>query len=653
MKMNDYLTAILSLALLASCSGDEVRQQGDGEGDPAREVTFLAYARKGAQTRAEETTSLNIENFNAFGIWSGNDEPLPYISPAVVTGGQGDWKYAPKQTWPEAGRINFYAYSPHLATNLTAHYDADHYDAAHRYVTYTVPPLASQQDLLVAVKPNVNCSAPAPVSLNFQHALARVRLKARLAFKDTDPYNVLRVRFVHLSNSGKLALTPANVPDGEGFAYNDILPRNPLVLWEDHNDPETNYEFTFDPAVVVSDPQHYQDVIAGNQSFLVLPQTTQMGDAVPMADYNSPTDPADPADDKLYIRIDFSSVVEPSVIKVKYYAVREPLDPAKKLPLTLEAGRSYTFVVNLSGADYIDFADVHVLAFNEAFDDGIQYIDEVDVSDPPIDLDPALTEAYMPQPHSGFAGSNIYWDEANQWLTFDDVGVTAHQNYIGLYFKWGSLVGISPRINAFDAGTVLYIPAVNGNYVKTDAGKYVAGNWAGITHAAGTRNFDAGQQPIAGVTDLRKSGYVTYLTTLPSERAAYRGDICAYLSWRRGVPEGHWRMPTSAELEGSYAKTGNYVNIGGASSETGAQGLGPGRSRTYAGKTIFFAAGGFRNPSTVQVGLAGGVWSASPSPDGITGRCLVFTETTVTPAATQSRENAFPVRCVKKKSEEN
>jgi hypothetical protein len=83
---------------------------------------------------------------------------------------------------------------------LTANYEATNFDDLS--ITYTVPDIADQQDLLVAVKPDVSCTLIAPVSLIFQHALSRVLLKARPAVEGTS-YEIKSVAFLNLYNSGK------------------------------------------------------------------------------------------------------------------------------------------------------------------------------------------------------------------------------------------------------------------------------------------------------------------------------------------------------------------------------------------------------------------------------------------------------------------
>jgi hypothetical protein len=345
---------------------------------------------------------------------------------------------------------------------------------------------------------------------------------------------------------------------------------------------------------------------------------------------------------------------------VKYFAVKEPLDPVKNAPLTFEAGRNYTFVVDLSGSGYIDFADVIVTRFNEAFGEDLP---NTDITPDP---DPALTEAYIPRPHQGFAGSHIYWDKDKLRLTFDDIDVKTHEQYQGLYFKWGSLVGISPA----EEGTqvAVYVPTgVNGAYAESTAQAVFSGVWTNVLPGS-DRDFSETEAPINGITDLRTSGFVTFLNNDPDNDnlAAYKGDICAYLSGRPGIPAGYWRLPTSAEFQypSPFTSPGQYTRIvageeDGTSPWTkeivsdkkdGTFVINNGYRLTYGeGKTTFFPASGSREPSNgalAYLGEYGFAWSSSPS--GTYGHYLRFDANTIFPAYANVRMSSRPVRCVRK-----
>jgi hypothetical protein len=422
-----------------------------------------------------------------------------------------------------------------------------------------------------------------------------------------------------------------------------------------------NYEFN--GSKQVPDQAAYSDVIVGNDAVMVLPQTTTLGYlSVPMADFN---DAVDPNDDNFYVRIDFAPTTAPTDVKVKYFAVKEPLDQNHNLPLTFEAGRNYTFVVDLSADEQgIGFATV-VSNFDNAFPD-------VDMTQP-VDPDPAEDEDYVPEPHKGFAGSNIYWDgtqltfadidydpttdPANAGLNPGDPGYVDKSQYSGLYFKWGSLVGISPKDAFAVATTPIYVPAATvGAHKKTTFPAIYGGSaaWTSIVYAAGSRNFTT--TPINGI-NVTASGYITHLNSDPANIAAYLGDICAYLSGRPGIPAGHWRMPTTAEfgVAASYSAEnvsgGSFIWFGNSAKDDGTDEIPNGYTYEYApGKTTFFPAAGNRRyfqPGDLNgFASSGGLWSASPNAGG--GDTMYFIAAQVVPNSGSNRGGAFPVRCVKK-----
>jgi hypothetical protein len=145
-----------------------------------------------------------------------------------------------------------------------------------------------------------------------------------------------------------------------------------------------------------------------------------------------------------------------------------------------------------------------------------------------------------------WATSNIYWDGAYSILTFDADGGGAARGsipmatsgsspyYQGVFFKWGSLVGIAPvgDAAAFSNTTVVYKPNT-----PTSAG-YSSGYTSTII-ASG----DWGEIPI--FTPPSEGDYV-----LPHkavlDQGTYFGDICAYITG------GVWRMPTSVEVTSYY-----------------------------------------------------------------------------------------------------
>jgi hypothetical protein len=625
---------------MAVFSGCQQTEEIVSQSDPQREVTFEARTNRNSSTRASETTSATIRSFNVFGIWSENSEPLINLAPASVSReGDTDWTYFPKQLWPNLGSIKFVAYSPDEAEGLTANYGADDY--TDMSISYTVPGIDDQEDLLVAVNPLVGCVTPELVSLTFQHALSRVLLKARPAAGGTS-YKVHSVAFLNLSNSGKLELTTGNIPALSGFDYSvnvDASVRTPLVLWTGQNTAETDYVFDFEEnsEKEVAAGSDYSDIIAGDEALLVLPQATLLGDLIPIANEGQDEDPVD---GKFYVKIAYASDDEADNVLVKYFAVREPLNPALNKPLTFEIGRSYTFIVDLSGSDYINFADVVVNDFDEAFGPDLP---NTDINEDP---DPATSDAYEPKAHTGFAGSNIYWDGSK--LTFDDVGVTTNQKNQGLYFRWGLLIGVSP-VSPFSTSTTLYAPkGFNGAYNLTNASALGYSTWTSFPK-------DRSNTYTGSIL-----GYATYLNTVPDNLDAYKGDICAYLSGRPGIPPGYWRLPTAAELSpdvNSYTKALGGLSSWPSSASTttnhsGASQIENGYNLEYNGtKSVFLPANGyihFDYATYADMGTRGQYMTSTPGISTQQKQILDFTGTSVAISKEAYDVTAGAVRCVRK-----
>jgi hypothetical protein len=252
-----------------------------------------------------------------------------------------------------------------------------------------------------------------------------------------------------------------------------------------------------------------------------------------------------------------------------------------------------------------------------------------------------------------FAKSNIYWDGSQ--LRFDETG--NNDGYQGVFFKWGSLVGISPSVDWEETSTTLYVPPVKSSnkwyittsddlsYDATYEGDYLphSSDWSGSDYAS-----------IPYVADD-----VTSLSTTNFDPTGLKGDICKYIN-----PD--WRMPNVAE----FASSGNYSNIsfgrGSVSSfkttgnnpasygtnSVGAVPLGIIQTATSA----FFPAAGRRYYGTIKedagklnfVGEIGYYWSGSSSETGIEeAYFLSFISGRVSPNVSDNRQCGFPVRCVK------
>lgn len=245
-----------------------------------------------------------------------------------------------------------------------------------------------------------------------------------------------------------------------------------------------------------------------------------------------------------------------------------------------------------------------------------------------------------PSRHIGWAGSNIYWDAANSRFTFDDIGVTIHEHYQGVFFRWGSLMGISPK--AVSGSTYTVMTMTGG--VHSDA--YT---WAQIPYIS---NYDPTRPD--GKQD-RDRAYL-YVHHDPS---AGVGDICRYISEKSPAPPGgrKWRMPTAKEL-GSLPEyttripsTGGFIYSANESNYAGDFPIASGRrySKTGVRGTPFFPASGYRdsegNGASTNVGYEGYAWTSS----GFTGSgySLWISGSSPNPNTSISTSSAcLPVRCV-------
>lgn len=264
-----------------------------------------------------------------------------------------------------------------------------------------------------------------------------------------------------------------------------------------------------------------------------------------------------------------------------------------------------------------------------------------------ISIELNLASGYYPAMHLGWAGSNIYYDQEKGHLTFKDVNTTTHQNYQGLYFKWGSLYGISPVGYLYSMQVPLYGPG----------GETFRASWFDIEHIGDNERIQS--FPPSGKTD-RDRAYLYEVT----DEVTGRGDICKYLTDKGWAPPGRkWRMPTSTEFEplASYSNTGSIYDLR-PDKEDGSFIITHGWNKSDTGSP-FFPASANRNhnylyteslivevePGQLVNGgketMGGAYWASST--EKIYSFGLWFNLAGALPdTKMNSRENAFTIRCV-------
>ncbi|MDR0938728.1 MAG: fibrobacter succinogenes major paralogous domain-containing protein, partial [Mediterranea sp.] len=140
-------------------------------------------------------------------------------------------------------------------------------------------------------------------------------------------------------------------------------------------------------------------------------------------------------------------------------------------------------------------------------------------------------------------------DAANGGTLGDVPSVTTANSpyYQGVFFKCGSLVGISPvPMNvAFGISTVVYSPTTNpttGYNSGYEAGTVASGLWSDIP----------------AIPDHLEGDFLPRKAVRDGETGPWYGDICAYLT------NGVWRMPTRKEMEyGRQEFTGEEPDVEG------------------------------------------------------------------------------------------
>jgi hypothetical protein len=265
-----------------------------------------------------------------------------------------------------------------------------------------------------------------------------------------------------------------------------------------------------------------------------------------------------------------------------------------------------------------------------------------------------------------WAGSNIYWDgnATTGKLTFSTEGDKTKEGYQGVFFIWGSLVGVSPALVG-TAYQILNAPVYIPQYNTTTP---TASTWTTSIHSAITIPY------IAGTTNETAERYDTYLMdpaqNTPAMYESKKGDICQYLGTIDATLKGY-RMPMSIEF--GTINSGNSVSKDGwstggkftdAHSIVDAYGrtdlLSANNNRGYAKNTLMdnnpngirFPASGFRpiNGMLSCVGTEGYYWTGSNKTRvGIVSRYgLQFYEGVIYPFELHNDKAYHSVRCIKK-----
>ncbi len=158
-----FLLSMAAVAMLASCSNDEMVEQTEGAA-----IGFDAFVNK--STRATDIETGTLANFGVYGFMNSIDGTVFDNEKVYLSG--SDWKYDNTQYWTAGKTYYFSAIAPFENANWTY---AD--DTAGGTITFDNK--TGEQDLLYAHS-EVTCTAPSSqgkVFFTFSHLLSRVKFQ--------------------------------------------------------------------------------------------------------------------------------------------------------------------------------------------------------------------------------------------------------------------------------------------------------------------------------------------------------------------------------------------------------------------------------------------------------------------------------------------
>jgi hypothetical protein len=525
---------LMSLTLIASlgfigCTQDERNFDAPGiEG-------AIAFRTQGGTSslRASVTQSASdIYSFGVSGIWheEGYDNDKVLLEHVRVYRNQyGLWEYNPTAFYPTEGTapgtadyVKFYAYSPLLSQESLSEIS---------YENET----ENQKDLLVAYEKVERANYDQAVSLKFRHALSRVLVAAQNL--TNSPVVITEMYLVDLYRSGNLSLegnTEENGPSngipasGESWTYkeNPGSTNDYVILWEDCEN-KTSYPFSL-PASGINVSKELQQVVSLNEGVFVIPQTTDKS--------------------SFHLRVTYIVGGEEKTSEVHFSDING-LDAG----LTFEIGRQYVLRLIFS----TEVGGVINIGAEVRFDD--------------IDMDDYDNTVNAP-PSSIWAKSNIYFKADTEGgnigtLTFfEEPTDEEKQRYQGVYFKWGSLIGISPNSTnsssdyAWHGDDVVFIPEITndnqytGKYLKktiSDASSLLSGTGYGNIPVPEFTKEAVGEKNSVLLYNIEFSPSV--------DNNKYTGDICKFLSTYATEPalKYNWRVPSLREFGPEFAKIVN------------------------------------------------------------------------------------------------
>jgi hypothetical protein len=289
-----------------------------------------------------------------------------------------------------------------------------------------------------------------------------------------------------------------------------------------------------------------------------------------------------------------------------------------------------------------------------------------------------------------WARSNIYWDATTNpskpTLTFVPAGSDiSKEGWQGVFFRWGSLVGIAPtgtHNTPFTSSIPIYVPydypaapkwkATTGAAVGADSDIPGTSNYETWTKTSETGAsapntdipyLDGGYITTGTIDDLRNRYAIDEDRNTTDMYQSLRGDICQYLSTKTGVVSGNYRLPTAEEMgEGgsNWNRSDGWERHGGADDAHTATAAGTydaiGNGLLYALNTsmdnVRFPHAGYRmeeGSRMIWAGMGTYYWNGSAYRGQYQGwsHSMLLSYNNMFTANKSLRCGGFAIRCVK------
>ncbi|MDR0510538.1 MAG: fimbrillin family protein [Rikenellaceae bacterium] len=353
--MNKILYVSLCGALLLGGCQNRYEPADSASTGKGKAIGFSAVLEK--NSRAEATTSANINNFAVAGFVAG--APTPAYIQNLGTGAHwayvdkdassGSWTYSPMAEWP-AGEVTFLAYSPQGANthfSSPSLIDTNSDETEMSTLTYSVSEIMSgQKDFLVSAIKQTFAPGAGTVTLNFKHALSRLQFKARYVTGSASAITVTDISLFNLKKTGTLDLRTA-LPSGS-------------LAWTNLNDELDSLSVVPHPnfKAVIPKGTDYSPVLVADSAVMAMPQPTTLGSSK----YGVNTQPGGDTDaaksgSAFYVAVTWA--MGAGVTRTSLCAVPDPSDLSKGIEF--KPGKQYTLIFTLdSDANLITVGDVTV-----------------------------------------------------------------------------------------------------------------------------------------------------------------------------------------------------------------------------------------------------------------------------------------------------